>query len=107
MTYTDSDIESLAETMAAYKCESNSILQDMIKLWVETFNEIKEEYKDTKGVISQLMWEKYGLCQYSCDKKDGPINLIFNTPLHDMPLYMNSEIEWQAVISLWRLAIDK
>jgi len=107
MTYTSTDIESFAEIMATHKCESNSILQDMVKLWVETLNEIKEEYKDNKEIISQLMWEKYGLCQYQCDKKEGPINLIFNTPLDDMPLYINSKVEWQAVISLWRLAIDK
>lgn len=107
MTYTTVEIESLAQMMGTHKCVSESILPDMIDLWMETLREIKEEFKNNKEIISQLMFEKYGLCQNQCDQKNGPIDMAFNTPLDEMPIHISSKIEWQAVISLWRLAIDK
>ena len=54
-----------------------------------------------------MLADQFGLCREQCNKKGGPIEFIFKTSLDEMPVYMESEIEWQVVISLWRLAIDK
>jgi len=107
MDFSFKDLEILAETIATYKCESDLIVQDKIDSWMNVLEDLKKKYADVKEVISDMLADQYGLCREQCNKKEGPINFIFNTPLQEMPPYINSEIEWQAVVSLWRLAIDK
>lgn len=107
MNYTLTDIERLAETIAVHECESDLILQDKIDSWKNVLEDIKKKTTNIKEIISDMLADQYGLCRKQCNKKGGPIDFIFNTPLDEMPVYIYSEIEWQAVISLWRLAIDK
>ncbi len=107
MTYTSIDLEFLARTIATYGCESNLILQDKIESWMNVLKDIKKKFTDTGEIISDMLADQFGLDRRQCYEKGGPIDLIFNTPLDEMPLYTDSEIEWQVIISLWRIAIEK
>lgn len=107
MTYTLADAESLAKTLASHNCTDTDIIQSQTEIWLSTFNEVKEEFDDIKEIILEMLGPyHYGFSRQQF-KENGLIDLIFNTPLDEMPLYISSEFEWQAVISLWRLSIDK
>lgn len=107
MTYTLSDVEFLAQKIATHNLPYPEYVQDTIDIWMNTLEGVKKECEDINEMILQLMGPYFTGFNREISKQEGMTDLIFNMPLDEMPLYISSEIEWQAVISLWRLAIDK
>lgn len=108
MKYTFKDIKYLINIIAIHESKDISLIQDYIGIWEETLNHLIDEFKEN---IKEIILEILGPYLYGFNRKqsknEGLTDMIFDISLNEMPLYINSEKEWQIVISQWRLAINK
>ena len=107
MIYTFEDVEILVKQLAT-EGSPPEMITEFIESWMGTYECVKREFgDDVKEVLLEILGPYlYGFSRVM-SKKVGLMGFIFDAPLDEMPLYINSEIQWQAAISLWRIAIEK
>lgn len=100
--YTFKDVQALADEIALYFHDKDT------QSWHETVDKIKEEYSEIKEIILEFLGPYVFAFNREFSKKIGLTDLIFNTPIEKMPLYIGSEDEpWDMIVARWRLSIQK
>ena len=100
MTYTLKDVKQLAEIIATHNCP-DGIVGEELDTWSSVFKDAKEE---SDGDINKTILRLFFHNGFECPELE---KMIFETPLDNIPLYLTSETEWEMIVALWRLAIDK
>ena len=103
--YSFKDTKRLVYAIFEYfKTEDLNILKD----WLEVFYvELKDHRGDIKETIIEIMGPYFTGSPTKSKKTEEIIDLIFNKPLSDMLLYLESDMIWQTVVAQWRLTINK
>lgn len=100
--YTFKDVRALASELSHYFKDPD------VGMWLEVAEGVKKEFSDTKEMILELLGPYVFTFTREYSKKIGLTDLIFNTPVKLMPLYIGSEDRpWEMVVARWRLTIQK
>ena len=103
-TFTMKDVKALATEIAIF---FNSNNDKDVAVWLEIVRNIRKEYPEIKEIILELLGPYVFSFPREACKKIGLTDLIFETSLEEMPLYLESENKWELIVARWRLAIDK
>lgn len=99
--YNLKDVRILVKEIAFYYDDPD------LKCWFDTLNNIKEEFSEIKEIILELLGPYVFSFTREFSKKIGLTDLIFNTPIKMMPLYIESKNSWEQIVARWRLSIEK
>ena len=101
--YTFKDVQALAKEVAHYYNDSD------VDCWLDTVNKIREkEFSEIKEIILEFLGPYVFTFTREFSKKIGLTDLIFETSVKLMPLYIEStERPWEMVVARWRLTIQK
>jgi hypothetical protein len=99
--YTFKDAQALALEVAHYYNDKD------IETWLEIVRKIKKEFSDIKEIILEFLGPSVFAFTREYSKKIGLTDLIFETPVKMMPVYIESENAWEVVVARWRLSIQK
>lgn len=97
--YQLSEVKKLAGMIGSYGI--TDMIQESVEGWIESFNLLEKDFKGDSDKIARE------LLLYYCGPQNNLESLLFTDTLEDMPLYICSEKHWEAVISIWRLSIEK
>ena len=108
--YTSEDVKALAVELTHFFTVAGpqENPDNNVKFWLEVVDEIKKEYSEIKEVILELLGPSVFSFTREFSKHIGLTDLIFNTPVKLMPLYIGSnDRPWEMVVARWRLTIQK
>jgi len=111
--------------MCTYSIEDLKVLQDIAEDIMDTeknppfSDRILDDLKNKKGSVDEII--KYGIAEYLCGGityefllyqnyiNIGADALVYDTPLEELPLYLNctGDEKVKKVLSMWRLKIGK
>jgi hypothetical protein len=102
INYTLEDAKALAVEVANYYKDNE------ISTWLDIIDTgMKEFANDIKEVILDLLGPYTFSFTREFSKKIGLTDLVFETPVKMMPVYIESENPWETVVARWRLSIQK
>lgn len=100
--YTMKDVKALAIEIAVF-CNDHKNLE----VWIKVVDNIKKEFTETKEIILELLGPSFFAFSRETCEKIGLTDMIFETPVKMMPLYIESQNDWETIVARWRLTIDK
>ncbi len=102
INYTLEEAKILAVEVANYFKDKD------LQTWIDIIDAgMKEFSNDVSEAILELLGPYSFTFTRDFSKKIGMTDMIFSTPVDEMPLYIASEDGWTKVIARWRLTIQK
>jgi len=99
--YTFDDVKVLTREIAHYFRDKDT------KVWLDVAYSVKEEFSEVKEMILELIGPYTFTFTRKFSKKIGLTDLIFNTSVRMMPVYIESKNDWEKVVARWRMTIQK
>jgi hypothetical protein len=104
----------IQSTLTDFSYQDLMLLAEMVDDYVMTIIKVSAlyDYYKSSMIVHQGNSPQKTLDQFfthvtSDDRKPVYLKLCFETPLDDMPLYINHEIPFAQVIARWRMRIAK
>ncbi len=103
--YTTKELSVLAELIGQVRSLEFNGWPEFVKNALKEYKALPYREKIKKTLID-VLFHGFGVYHESPRFKQAQ-EFLYEKGLQDMPLYINSENNWERVVSLWRLSIER